>query len=129
MYMDNEYISLLDYLKTECENDYKLLTVKKAVEDLNGKSSFSERLNEDKFRVMLKILDGGGYVDLKYFDDEVILIKPLLKSFLVFHERKTEIPQERVIIEEKPDFSQKFIPLILSFLSGFLGALLGGIIC
>lgn len=127
--MDNEYISLLDYLKSECENDYKLLTVKKVIKDLNEKLSFSENLSEDKFRVMLKILDGGGYVDLKYFDEEVILIKPLLKSFLVFHERKTEIPQERVIIEEKPDFRQKFIPLILSFLSGFLGALLGGIIC
>ncbi len=127
--MDNEYISLLDYLKTECENDYKLLTVKKVLKDLNEKLSSSENLSEDKFRVMLKILDGGGYVDLKYFDDEVILIKPLLKSFLVFHERKVEPPQESVILEEKPDFRQKFIPLVLSFLSGFLGALLGGIIC
>lgn len=124
--MTEEYVNLLEYLKSECEREYKLLTITDTVETLNLAYFNYEPISEEKFRLMIRELYNGDYIDLKYLDDEVALIKPLARGFTV----KKEVQEARV--QEKAPQKKKgaeWFFYLLSFACSFLGALLGGIIC
>ena len=125
--MGEEYVNLLEYLKSECERDYKLFSIADTVETLNLAYFNYQPISEDKFRLMIRELFDGEYIDLKYLDEEVALIKPLARGFTVKKEVAEENPAvEMVVSNEK---KREWVFFLFSFACSFIGALLGGLIC
>ena len=125
--MNDDYVNLLEYFKSECERDFKLLSISDTVATLTLAYFSFEPISNDKFRLMVRELYNGEYIDLKYLDDEYVLLKPLLKSFSVKKEVKNEESESSSVevITQRKDWFFFFISLACSF----IGALLGGLIC
>ena len=125
--MSEEYVNLLEYIKSECERDYKLFSIADTVEILNRAYFNYQPISEDKFRLMIRELYDGEYVELKYLDEEVALIKPLARGFTVKKEIVDKNPPAEIAVYngERRDW----VFFLFSFVCSFIGALLGGLIC
>ncbi|MBR2337396.1 MAG: DUF4524 domain-containing protein [Clostridia bacterium] len=123
--MRDRYLKVLQYLKSECEREYKLFGISDTADLLNRAYFDCQPITADGLRLMVRELYSDGYIDLKYMDEEVVLLKPSGKSFLVEKEGK-EGENERI---KAPKQGRDLLFLALSFLCSFIGALLGGILC
>ena len=127
--MEKEYLALLNYLKEQCKKEYRLLQADEIIAD--QKQLFVGGDERQKLSLMLTNLSAEDFIDLKYFDGEVFLLKPLSKSFLVKEQEEVSnfipesYPQPTI-----PSFGVILIVLSLcAFLGGMIGALLGCLLC
>ena len=124
--MNNEYVSLIEYLKAECEREYKLFSIADTIELLN-RSYFSEDyISQDKFRLIIRELHNDEYIDLKYLDEEVVLLKPLSKSYSI---KKQVVQNVQEDDNQDKKQSREWLFFLISFACSFIGAVIGGMIC
>ena len=127
--MEKDYLALLSYLKEQCRKDYRLLQAEDILADL--KCLFGGGDDKQKLSFMLTYLSAEDYIDLKYFDGEVFLLKPLSKSYLVKEREEVSIP----LPESLPNSYQPKVSVILlvlsvcAFVGGMLGGFLGALLC
>lgn len=125
--MSENYVSLLEYLKSECGRDYKLFVIADTVETLNSAYFNFEPISNDQFRLMIRELYNGEYIDLKHLDEDVALLKPLSKSFSIKKEVEKKQEKQEIVVERKD--KKEWVFFLISFACSFIGALLGGLIC
>ncbi|MBQ8726574.1 MAG: hypothetical protein IJY84_05710 [Clostridia bacterium] len=130
-YMDNDCLLLLDYLKEKCQKEYCLLQVDEVLTALKEQLFLGVENPEQQLFSMLNGLSDEYFIDLKYADGEVFLVKPLAKSFnLSKPPKKQETPPPQIVEFDK---KQVLILLLLIYslalLGGFLGGILGGLLC
>ena len=105
-------------MKGESDGKYCLFPKQKLIDAFGEGTGTKEELNA--------VLDGlvsSGYIDEKYSDDEVVLLKPLGKSFALNEEENGEI----TVTAEK-DGLNNFWRYFIAFLGAFSGALVGATI-
>lgn len=105
-------------MKGESDGKYCLFPKQKLIDAFGEGTGTKEELNA--------VLDGlvsSGYIDEKYSDDEVVLLKPLGKSFAALEEEKAEIPETT-----EKDGLNNFWRYFIAFLGAFSGALVGATI-
>lgn len=79
-------------------------------------------VTEEEFTSLLDSLAAGGYIDVKYADKDVILVKPLGKSLVAEPDKKTDSEE---IVNVQSNKSADFLRFFIAFLGGFSGALAG----
>lgn len=105
-------------MKGESDGKYCLFPKQKLIDAFGEGAGTKEELNA--------VLDGlvsSGYIDEKYSDDEVVLLKPLGKSFAALEEKSTETTETT-----GKDGLNNFWRYFIAFLGAFSGALLGATI-
>lgn len=116
---------MLEKLKTVCGKDYKLFSVDEL------KNFVGTNVTKDEVVAMLRRLDFGGYVDMRYCDGNEILIKPLNKQYVINEERLESQPNQKDVNVNY--FSRYAFTLLASFAGAFLGAIIAiviaGFIC
>lgn len=80
-------------------------------------------VTEDEFTSLADSLVAMGYIDIKYSDKEVILMRTLGKSLTAMPDAKPE-PVE-VSEVKNDDALHNFLRFFIAFLGGFSGALVG----
>ncbi len=115
--MEKKIYDLLSYLKGECKGKYYLFSRKKLVEKCGDGTVTEEELN-----AYIDSLVTSGYIDKKYSDKDVMLLKPLGKSLTA---KPDETPQTENDFKEVSEKDNAFFKFFIAFLGGFSGALAG----
>ena len=115
--MEKKIYDLLSYLKSECKGKYCLFSRAKLLEKCGDRTVTEEELN-----AYIDSLITSGYIDRKYSDKDVVLIKPLGKSLTA---KPDEKPQAENDFREKDEKDNAFFKFFIAFLGGFSGALAG----
>lgn len=109
---------MLEKLKTVCGKEYKLFSVDEL------KNFVGTNVTKDEVVAMLRRLDFGGYVDMRYCDGNEILIKPLNKQYVINEERVETQPNQKDV---NVNYCYAFT-LLASFAGAFLGAIIAIVI-
>ena len=117
---DNLY-NLLSRIREECKGKYVLFPKKKLLGACGG-----ETVTEEELNVYIDSLAAAGYLDKKYADNDVVLLKPLGKSLTASRDEKPA-PQEVISVTDGGTMSE-FLRFIIAFLGGFSGALAGMVV-
>lgn len=126
MLNDKEF-SVLELLKTFCGREYKLFSLSVLCEGLQPISFSLEEMES-----VLKTLDEKGYVEIKYFKGEEVLIKPLPLGYSVIkHEQKPQILQSppQKPLTKKDKLTVFFICFLGSLIGSFAVFVLGMLLC
>ena len=115
---DNLY-NLLSRVREECKGKYVLFPKKKLLGACGG-----EPVTEEELNVYIDSLAAAGYLDKKYADNDVVLLKPLGKSLTASRDEKP-VPQEILPSADGGGTMSEFLRFIIAFLGGFSGALAG----
>ncbi len=115
--MEKKIYDLLSYLKSECKGKYCLFSRAKLLEKCGDGTVTEEELN-----AYIDSLITSGYIDRKYSDKDVVLIKPLGKCLTA---KPDEKPQAENDFREKDEKDNAFFKFFIAFLGGFSGALAG----
>lgn len=115
---DNLY-NLLSRIREECKGKYVLFPKKKLLGACGG-----ETVTEEELNVYIDSLAAAGYLDKKYADNDVVLLKPLGKSLTASRDEKPA-PQEVSPAPDGGGTMSEFLRFIIAFLGGFSGALAG----
>lgn len=115
---DNLY-NLLSRIREECKGKYVLFPKKKLLDACGG-----ETVTEEELNVYIDSLAAAGYLDKKYADNDVVLLKPLGKSLTASRDEKP-VPQEVITVSDGGGTMSEFLRFIIAFLGGFSGALAG----
>lgn len=114
---DNLY-NLLSRVREECKGKYVLFPKKKLL------GACGETVTEEELNVYIDSLAAAGYLDKKYADNDVVLLKPLGKSLTASRDEKPA-PQEVSPAQDGGGIMSEFLRFIIAFLGGFSGALAG----
>ena len=101
----------------ECNGKYVLFSKKKLLGACGD-----ETVTEEELNAYIESLSASGYLDKKYSDKDVVLLKPLSKSFTV---KKDEKPEKYELRAPENSGASDFLKFIIAFLGGFSGALAG----
>lgn len=82
-----------------------------------------ETVTEEELNVYIDSLAAAGYLDKKYADNDVVLLKPLGKSLTASRDEKPA-PQEVISVTDGGTMNE-FLRFIIAFLGGFSGAFAG----
>lgn len=115
--MEKKIYDLLSYLKSECKGKYCLFSRAKLLEKCGD-----ETVTEEELNAYIDSLITSGYIDKKYSDKDVMLIKPLGKSLTV---KPDEKPQAENDFGKTSEKDNAFFKFFIAFLGGFSGALAG----
>ena len=115
---DNLY-NLLSRIREECKGKYVLFPKKKLLGACGG-----ETVTEEELNVYIDSLAAAGYLDKKYADNDVVLLKPLGKSLTASRDGKPA-PQEVSTVSDGGGTMSEILRFIIAFLGGFSGALAG----
>ena len=80
-------------------------------------------VTKDEFTSLADSLAATGYIDVKYSDKEVILMRSLGKSLTAMPDVKPETVEAAEVKDD--DAFHNFLRFFISFLGGFSGALVG----
>ena len=116
--LKDEEFALLEFLKTNCGKEYKLFSLNvffdKAIDE--------KTLSVEKVEEVLKSLDEKGYIEIKYFSKDEVLVKPLPLGFSVV--KTTQKPQILQLPQQTVLSRKEKIKLFgLCFLGGLTGSL------
>mgnify|MGYP006928571266 CR=1 FL=1 len=115
--MEKKIYDLLSYLKSECKGKYYLFSKQKLAEKCGDGTVTEEELN-----AYIDSLITSGYIDKKYSDKDVMLLKPLGKSLTAKPDEKPQTENEQQV---KSEGNNAFFKFFIAFLGGFSGALAG----
>lgn len=115
--LDKKIYDLLSYLKNVCKGKYYLFSRKELAEKCGNGTVTEEELN-----AYIDSLITSGYIDRKYSDKDVMLLKPLGKSLTAEFNEK---PQAEIGFRSKSEEHNAFFKFFIAFLGGFSGALAG----
>lgn len=117
--LDNRSKYILKFIVKECnEGSYKILEI------CDITANLPKKFNADNNIVVqtLKHLENGGYISVKYSDDDEVCLCPMPFGRQTV---ENEITSTRTKIESP----SLVLVIFLAFLFAFLGAFLGTIIC
>lgn len=117
--MEDNLYNLLSRIRDECKGKYVLFPKKKLLGACGG-----ETVTEEELNVYIDSLAAAGYLDKKYADNDVVLLKPLGKSLTASRDEKPA-PQEVTAVSDGGGTMSEFLRFIIAFLGGFSGALAG----
>ena len=117
--MEDNLYNLLSRIREECKGKYVLFPKKKLLGACGG-----ETVTEEELNVYIDSLAAAGYLDTKYADNDVVLLKPLGKSLTASRDEKPA-PQEVTAVSDGGGTMSEFLRFIIAFLGGFSGALAG----
>ena len=115
--MEKKIYDLLSYLKNESKGKYCLFSRQKLAKKCGDGTVTEEELN-----AYIDSLIASGYIDKKYSDKDVMLLKPLGKSLNV---KPDEMPQTENDLDKTSGKENAFLKFFVAFLGGFSGALAG----
>lgn len=114
--MEEKVFKLLSYITSASSGKYRLFSKS----ELYGRYG-DESVTEDDFNGIIDSLDISGFIDVKYSDKDLILLKPLGKSLTLLDKENKSVDNQVGSVSERGNFLRFFI----SFLGGFSGALVG----
>ena len=117
--MEDNLYNLLSHISEECKGKYVLFPKKKLLGACGG-----ETVTEEELNVYIDSLAAAGYLDKKYADNDVVLLKPLGKSLTASRD-ENPAPHEVFPAPDGGGTVSEFLRLIIAFLGGFSGALAG----
>ncbi len=117
--MEDNLYNLLSHISEECKGKYVLFPKKKLLGACGG-----ETVTEEELNVYIDSLAAAGYLDKKYADNDVVLLKPLGKSLTASRD-ENPAPQEVFPAPDGGGTVSEFLRFIIAFLGGFSGALAG----
>ena len=116
--MEEKIYNLLTYISSESKGKYSLFNKSKLMKKYGDGT-----VTEDEFTSLADSLAAMGYIDIKYSDKEVILMRTLGKSLTAMPDATPE-PVE-VTEVKNDDLIHSFLRFFIAFLGGFSGALVG----
>lgn len=117
--MEDNLYNLLSHISEECKGKYVLFPKKKLLGACGG-----ETVTEEELNVYIDSLAAAGYLDKKYADNDVVLLKPLGKSLTATRD-ESPAPHEVFPAPDGGGTVSEFLRFIIAFLGGFSGALAG----
>lgn len=114
--MEEKTYNLLSLISEECKGEYRLFSKKDLLSSLGDDSVTEEKLN-----LAIDSLAASGYIEKKYADKDVVLLKPSAKSLTAVKDADSKVTERFAAGDVKNDF----LRFIISFLGGFSGALVG----
>ncbi len=117
--MEDNLYNLLSRIREECKGKYVLFPKKELLGACGG-----ETVTEEELNVYIDSLAAAGYLDKKYADNDVVLLKPLGKSLTASRDEKPA-PREVISVPDGGGTASEFLRFMIAFLGGFSGALAG----
>lgn len=116
--MEEKIYNLLTYISSESKGKYTLFNKSELMKKYGDGT-----VTEDEFTSLADSLAATGYIDVKYSDKEVILMRSLGKSLTAMPDVKPETVEAAEV--KDGDAFHNFLRFFISFLGGFSGALVG----
>lgn len=106
----------MSLISEKCKGEYRLFSKKELLSACGDDSVTEEKLN-----IAIDSLAASGYLEKKYSDKDVVLLKPSAKSLTAEKDADSKDKEPVASVDVKTDF----LRFIISFLGGFSGALVG----